>query len=371
MSPVNGVATEADRRYMAAAIRLSRCHVGLTGSNPSVGVLIVAQHNGHEPKIVGRGVTAKGGRPHGEVLALQEAGEAARGATAYVTLEPCAHHGVTPPCADALVRAGIARVVVALQDPDMRVDGRGFAILQAGGVSVTLGVEAEAAKEPLSGFFSRVQHARPYVTLKVAQSADGAIGRAGTGQVAISGAIANRQTHLQRAFSDAILVGVGTVLADDPQLTCRLPGLEDRSPLRIVYDPLLATPPGCKLVRTAKQTPTLLAVSAEVGEAAKAPYLAAGCRLLDINDRQDFAGFFASLASLGISTVLYEAGHRLGQAILSAGLADRLIVVRSPVIVGAEGVASPLTNAHLQHYSLTEQNFFGDDVWCEYERRDR
>lgn len=355
---------------MAAAIRLSERHVGQTGPNPSVGVLIVADNNGRKT-LVGRGITALGGRPHGEVLALGEAGEAARGATAYVTLEPCAHHGVTPPCADALVHAGIARIVVALQDPDMRVDGRGFAIMRDGGIDVSIGVEASSARDPLNGFFTRVQSGRPYITFKVAESADGAIGRIGCGQMAITGAIANRQTHIQRARSDAILVGVGTVLADDPQLTCRLPGLEKRSPLRIVYDPALATPLGAKLVRSARQTGTMLAVGSDVPESARAPYLAAGCQFMEIQDRDDFSGFFTSLAAIGISTVLYEAGHRLGQAVLATGLADRLIVVRSPVVIGDGGLASPLTKAHFQSYLQTRKNLFGQDVWCEYERRDR
>src|SRR6185312_7943024 len=185
---------EADRRFMAAAIRLSRRHLGLTGTNPSVGTLIVREGDGG-PVIVGSGVTAIGGRPHAEPQALEEAGELARGATAYVTLEPCAHHGRTPPCAEALATAGIARVVGAASDPDPRVPGEG--------------------------------------------------------QMAITGGISRRQVHVMRAEADAILVGIGTALADDPELTCRLPGLSERSPVRVVLDRQLRLPPGAKLLATA------------------------------------------------------------------------------------------------------------------------
>ncbi|MBN9135465.1 MAG: bifunctional diaminohydroxyphosphoribosylaminopyrimidine deaminase/5-amino-6-(5-phosphoribosylamino)uracil reductase RibD, partial [Phyllobacterium sp.] len=235
-----------DRRYMAAAIRLSRSHQGLTGTNPSVATLIVDK----DGVIAGRGVTAIGGRPHAETQALAEAGDRARGATAYVTLEPCAHHGKTPPCADALVTAGVSRVVAAANDPDDRVAGRGYAILRNGGIEVVTGVLAAEAADYLAGYLIRSSKKRPEVTLKLALSADGYIGRHGTGQITITGPAARAQVHLMRAESDAILVGIGTALADDHILTCRLPGLENRSPVRVVLDSRLRLPLDSKLVQS-------------------------------------------------------------------------------------------------------------------------
>ncbi len=226
---------------MEAARRLSLRHVGLTAENPSVGALIV-QGTGDAARIVGRGVTALGGRPHAERVALAEAGASAPGSTAYVTLEPCAHHGRTSPCANALVEAGVARVVVGAPDPDPRVDGRGVAILRAAGVDVRCLDESPSATRAFEGFLWRLRYGRPYVTLKMAVSADGAVGRLGAERLGISGRIANRQVHLMRAASDAIAVGVGTAIADDPLLTCRLPGLAGRSPARIVVDPQLRLP---------------------------------------------------------------------------------------------------------------------------------
>ena len=239
-----------DRRFMAAAIRLSRSHEGLTSTNPSVATLIV-RDDGAGPVIVGRGVTAIGGRPHAEPQALDEAGALARGATAYVTLEPCAHHGRTPPCANALVAAGVARVVGAASDPDPRVSGKGYAILRAAGIAVVENVLADEAADLMAAYLIRSSKKRAEVTLKLALSRDGMIGRKGAGQVAITGEIARRQVQLMRARSDAILVGIGTALADDPLLTVRLPGLEARSPARIVLDRQCRLPLSSKLVATA------------------------------------------------------------------------------------------------------------------------
>ncbi len=191
-----------DRRYMAAAIRLSRKHSGLTSTNPSVATLIV-RDDGKEPDIVGRGVTAIGGRPHAEAEALAEAGDLARGATAYVTLEPCAHHGRTPPCANALVTAGVTRVVGGASDPDERVSGKGYAILRQAGIEVIERVLAEEAADAMAGYLTRSLKKRPEVTLKLALSQDGMIGRPGEGQIAITGEVSRRQVHMMRATSDA------------------------------------------------------------------------------------------------------------------------------------------------------------------------
>src|SRR5262245_1545226 len=224
-----------DRRFMAAALRLSGWNQGRTSTNPSVGTLIV-RYDGGGPVIVGRGITALGGRPHAEAEALAEAGALAVGATAYVRLEPCAHHGRTPPCANALVAAGVARVVGAASDPDPRVSGKGYAILRAAGIEVVENVLAAEAQDLMAAYLIRSSRKRAEVTLKLAVSRDGMIGRLGAGQVEITGPVARRQAQLMRARSDAILVGIGTALADDPLLTVRLPGLETRSPVRIVLD---------------------------------------------------------------------------------------------------------------------------------------
>jgi diaminohydroxyphosphoribosylaminopyrimidine deaminase/5-amino-6-(5-phosphoribosylamino)uracil reductase len=242
-----------DERFMAAAIRLCRRNIGLTSTNPSVACLIVK-----DGVVLGSAVTAPGGRPHAETQALAEAGEGARGATAYVTLEPCSHHGKTPPCADALIAAGIARVVVSVTDPDERVAGRGLSMLHDAGIAVETGVLEAEGREALAAYLARQTKKRPYVTLKLAVSADGMLGRLGTGQVAITGPVSRGQVHVLRAETDAILVGIGTALADDPELTCRLPGLETRSPVRIVLDPRLELPATSKLVRTAREVPVIL-----------------------------------------------------------------------------------------------------------------
>ncbi|NEH97938.1 bifunctional diaminohydroxyphosphoribosylaminopyrimidine deaminase/5-amino-6-(5-phosphoribosylamino)uracil reductase RibD [Rhizobium leguminosarum] len=251
--------TPHDERFMAAAIRLSRWHLGRTATNPSVGCLIVK-----DGVIVGRAVTALSGRPHAETQALAEASALARGATAYVTLEPCSHHGKTPPCSEALIAYGVARVVISVTDPDPRVSGRGIAMLREAGIEVDAGVLEAEGRHSLAAYLTRQTKNRPYVTLKLAVSADGMIGREGEGQVAITGPEARAQVQALRAETDAILVGIGTAIADDPLLTVRSPGLESQSPIRIVLDPSLALPLTSKLVETARQVPVIVVAREEV-----------------------------------------------------------------------------------------------------------
>ncbi|NNH43070.1 bifunctional diaminohydroxyphosphoribosylaminopyrimidine deaminase/5-amino-6-(5-phosphoribosylamino)uracil reductase RibD [Rhizobium laguerreae] len=251
--------TPHDERFMAAAIRLSRWHLGRTATNPSVGCLIVK-----DGVIVGRAVTALSGRPHAETQALGEAGVLARGATAYVTLEPCSHHGKTPPCSEALIDYGVARVVISVTDPDPRVSGRGIAMLREAGIEVDAGVLEAEGRQSLAAYLTRQTKNRPYVTVKLAVSADGMIGREGEGQVAITGPEARAQVQALRAETDAILVGIGTAIADDPLLTVRLPGLQSQSPIRIVLDPSLALPLTSKLVETAREVPVIVVASEEV-----------------------------------------------------------------------------------------------------------
>ncbi|MCO6392699.1 bifunctional diaminohydroxyphosphoribosylaminopyrimidine deaminase/5-amino-6-(5-phosphoribosylamino)uracil reductase RibD [Aliihoeflea aestuarii] len=365
------ISADIDRRFMAAAIRLSRRNLGLTGTNPSVGTLIV-RDDGEGPRIVGRGVTALGGRPHAEAEALGEAKALARGATAYVTLEPCAHHGRTPPCAEALARAGIRRVVGAAADPDPRVAGRGYAILEAAGIEVTRNVLADEAADLLRGYLTRATRNRPEVTLKLAISADGMIGRRDEGQVAISGPVSRRQSHLLRAESDAILVGIGTAKADDPELTCRLPGLQKRSPIRIVLDRNARLPLASKLVTSARETPVLLATGVESDGQRREALERAGVGFIacDVHDdRIALPELLDDLAARGILTLLVEGGAATARHFLAEGLVDRLVLFQSKIVIGSGGIASPLSVETVpQGFNRVRRDSFGDDICHEYVR---
>ena len=356
-----------DRRFMAAAIRLSRRHRGLTGTNPSVATLIVA-----DGRIVGRGVTALGGRPHAETQALEEAGPRARGATAYVTLEPCAHHGRTPPCAEALVAAGVRRVVGAASDPDPRVSGRGYAILRAAGIEVRENVLAEAAADMLRGYLTRAVRRCPEVILKLALSADGKIGIAGRGQVPITGPVARRQVHMMRAEVDAILVGIGTALADDPALTCRLPGLEARSPARIVLDRRLRLPTDGKLARSAHEVPLLLAAEGAAAPQRRAALAACGAEFLAVEapgGRIALPELMEDLAARGVSSLMVEGGALTAQSFLAEGLVDRLSLFVGPGEIGPQGIASPVGPGNIPAgFGKRREDRFGEDVHFEYVR---
>jgi diaminohydroxyphosphoribosylaminopyrimidine deaminase/5-amino-6-(5-phosphoribosylamino)uracil reductase len=353
-----------DQRFMSEAAALSRRHLGLTGSNPSVGCVIV-----RDGEVVGRGVTAASGRPHAETEALKEAGDRARGATAYVTLEPCSHHGKTPPCAEALIAAGIARVVVAITDPDERVSGRGLAMLEAAGVDVVSGVGADEAHAVLEAYLHRQRNKRPQVILKLAVSADGMIGRRGEGQVAITGKEARARSQLLRAESDAILVGIGTAIADDPELTCRLPGEEHRSPIRLVLDRRLELPLTSKLATTARDVPVIAVTSqADVPglSARRAALEAAGVDVLQAKDLQEL---FDELGRRGISSLIVEGGARVASDFLAAGLADRILLFTSPVVVGEGGLPSPLTEQSVPaDFRLRSREALGADWMADYIR---
>lgn len=363
--------TAIDRRFMAAAIRLSRQHKGRTATNPSVATLIV-RDDGDGPVIVGRGVTAIGGRPHAEPQALAEAGERARGATAYVTLEPCAHHGRTPPCANALVSAGVARVVGAASDPDPRVSGKGYAILRDAGIVVDEGVLADEAADLLAGYLMRSVRKRPEVILKLALSADGMIGRLGAGQVAITGATARAQAHLIRMEVDAIIVGIGTALADDPLLTVRLPGLEDRSPARIVLDRQARLPVTSKLALSAHDVPLLVATGPEAGEERKAALAAAGASFLateTYEGRIALPELLEDLSARGISSIMVEGGADTARAFLEEDMIDRIILFRGLGAIGAGGIASPIDHDHIPgDFRLSREARFGDDHYSEWMR---
>ena len=323
---------------MRLALALGRRGQGRTWPNPAVGAVIVK-----DGVIVGRGWTQPGGRPHAEPEALRQAGEAARGATLYVTLEPCSHFGKSPPCADAIVAAGIARVVSAIEDSNPEVGGQGHARLRAAGISVDVGLCAEEAARDHAGHFLRVREKRPFVILKLAVSADDKIAAAGRRPVAITGEAAKARVHLLRAQSDAILVGIGTVLADDPLLTCRLPGMEARSPVRVVLDRALRISGNSRLVHSARQTPLWLLAS-ETSEAAAAAKLgAAGAHVfhLPADDHKaglDLKAVLHTLSARGITRLMVEGGARVASSFLSAGLVDEVWLLRGPNDIGMDGI---------------------------------
>lgn len=323
---------------MRAALGLARRGLGNVWPNPSVGCVIVNA----DGRVIGRGWTQPGGRPHAETEALAMAGEGARGATAYVTLEPCSHHGKTPPCAEALISAGIARVVVATEDTDPRVSGRGLEMLRQAGTAVTLGVCAEEARELNAGFFTKQRDGRPLVTLKLATTLDGRIATHSGESQWITGDAARQAGHLLRAENDVIMVGSGTVLADDPELTCRLPGLEDRSPVRVVVDGRMRLPLTSRLVVTANDIPTWL-LTLEGNDAERiAAYQDCGVDVVEVAaapDRTvDIHAALAALAESGVTRVLVEGGAHLAAGLLRAGLVDRLVWFRAARMMGGDGL---------------------------------
>ncbi|QIG92480.1 MULTISPECIES: bifunctional diaminohydroxyphosphoribosylaminopyrimidine deaminase/5-amino-6-(5-phosphoribosylamino)uracil reductase RibD [unclassified Bradyrhizobium] len=330
-------AKAADLRFMQLALVLGRRGLGRTWPNPAVGAVIVK-----DGVIVGRGWTQPGGRPHAEVEALRRAGEAARGATLYVTLEPCSHFGRSPPCADAVVAAGLARVVSAIEDPNPEVAGKGHAKLRAAGIAVDVGLCAAEAARDHAGHFRRVRDKRPHVILKLAVSADDKIAAGGHRPVAITGEAARRRVHLLRAQSDAILVGIGTVRADDPLLTCRLPGMTARSPVRLVLDRALRISGDSRLVHSARETP-LWVMTSDLAEAPAAMKLgAAGAEVIRVASSAqpglDLPAVLHVLAEKGITRLLVEGGSRVANSFVAAGLVDEIWLLRGPGTIGAEGV---------------------------------
>jgi diaminohydroxyphosphoribosylaminopyrimidine deaminase/5-amino-6-(5-phosphoribosylamino)uracil reductase len=372
MTANDKIAQEAlDRRFMAAALRLSRKNAGRTASNPSVGTLIV-RDDGDGPMIVGTGVTAVGGRPHAETEALVEAGGLARGATAYVTLEPCAHHGRTPPCANALVNAGVARIVGAASDPDPRVSGKGYAILRNAGIEVVEKVLAAEAADQMAGYLIRSLKKRPEVVLKLALSSDGKIGREGHGQVAITGEIARREVYLMRAEADGILIGIGTALEDDPALTVRLPGLENRSPARILLDRQIRLPVTSKLVSGADRVPLYIAACLEADPQRRAALERAGVRFIGTETHEGgiaLPELLEDLAALGMTSVLVEGGAKVARAFLADGLVDRIVLFQGTEEIGDGGIASPVDADHVPAgFRKLREMRFGEDSYAEWIR---
>jgi diaminohydroxyphosphoribosylaminopyrimidine deaminase/5-amino-6-(5-phosphoribosylamino)uracil reductase len=322
---------------------------------------VIVDRDGH---VAGRGWTQDGGRPHAETEALRQAGTRARGATAYVSLEPCSHHGKTPPCAQALIDAGVARVVSAVEDPDPRVSGKGHSMLAAAGIAVRANAMTVRAKALNEGFFSRVVAGRPFVTLKLATTLDGKIALANGESRWITGERARADTHAERARHDAVLVGIGTALADDPELTCRLPCVRVGGPVRIVVDSQARLPVTSKLVASARSTPVWV-VSARKNSALEQ----AGVKVVHAPVGEggvDLAAALKLLAGEGLTRVLVEGGATLASALLKARLVDRLLWYRAPSVMG-EGTSAVASLGlgslkDLPRFSHEETIRLGEDV---------
>lgn len=341
--------TDLDRRLMAAALRLGRSALGRTWPNPAVGTLLVQFDQEGAPIIVGRGITGEGGRPHAEERALDAAGANAKGATAYVSLEPCVRRSRPRvlPCSNRLIEAGVARVLAAVEDPNPHIEGRGFDLLGEHHVAISGAVAEEAGHLAHAGHFKRVKEGRPHVTLKMAISQDGKIGLPGAGQVAITGAAARRRVHAMRASFDAILVGVGTVMADNPMLDCRLPGMEQLSPVRIVFDTYARMPLESAIAQSAFRLPTWV-LTAEYGAAQRVETLI-GSRIerliapITVGAREDRINPKAALQLIGergITRLLVEGGARLAASLIQAELVDEVVLFRGAVTIGPKGIAA-------------------------------
>jgi diaminohydroxyphosphoribosylaminopyrimidine deaminase/5-amino-6-(5-phosphoribosylamino)uracil reductase len=351
---------------MRAALALARRSLGRTWPNPAVGCVIVK-----DGVVVGRGRTRDGGRPHAEVDALGQAGEAARGATVYVTLEPCSHHGKSPPCADALIRAGVAKVVSALEDPNPLVNGEGHARLRAAGMTVEVGDGAKDAAEINAGFLIRVREGRPLFHLKMATSLDGRIATASGESKWITGETARADAQRLRALHDGILVGANTVAADDPELTCRLPGLEGYSPIRIVLDSKARMSPTAKLALSANRIPVWLLCTQEAPAAARETLRAKGVEVIEVasseQGRVDVAAAAQELGKRQLMQVLIEGGGEVAAACLKANLVDRVTVYQAGLLLGADSrsAVAPLGLEKLgfaPRFTLVSSRSLGGDV---------
>lgn len=360
-----------DAAHMAHALRLAARGLGNVWPNPAVGCVIVAEGTAGPARgrIVGRGWTQPSGRPHAERRALDQAGGAARGATAYVTLEPCAHHGKTPPCSEALIAAGVARVVTALTDPDPRVAGRGHAMLRAAGIAVTEDVMAAEAARMNAGFLRRITRGLPFVTLKLATTLDGRIATATGDSRWITGPEARRHVHLQRLSHDAVMVGSGTALADDPDLTVRDLGARHQ-PVRVVLDSALRHSPDSRLGRSARMAPVWMVHGPDAPAAARTAWVATGAELIEAEVADGHLSPRAALQALaarGLTRILCEGGGQLAAALVAEGLAGDLALYSAGALIGAEGRAAlgPLgleKLAEAPRLTLRETRLLGQDV---------
>ncbi|MDP2408703.1 MAG: bifunctional diaminohydroxyphosphoribosylaminopyrimidine deaminase/5-amino-6-(5-phosphoribosylamino)uracil reductase RibD [Pseudolabrys sp.] len=360
---MNALAAD-DVRFMRLALSLGRRGLGNAWPNPAVGCVIVK--NG---VIVGRGWTQAGGRPHAEIEALRRAKKAAQGATLYATLEPCSHHGKSPPCADAIIKAGIARVVSSLEDPNPDVAGQGHARLRDKGITVEVGLGADEAARAHAGHISRIRHGRPSVTLKLALSKDGKVGEAGRKPVALSGVAARDRVFQMRAQSDAILVGIGTVLSDNPQLTCRLPGLFERSPVRVVLDAKLRLPMASTVVSTVRDTPTWVFTSRSASGLAEEFLMEKGCKVFRVDDTQgrlDLHEMLRVLAGEGITRLLVEGGPTVAAGFVELNLVDAAVLLHADKTIGPGGIDAlegmPLSALTWMMTKRGSENVGGDTI---------
>jgi diaminohydroxyphosphoribosylaminopyrimidine deaminase / 5-amino-6-(5-phosphoribosylamino)uracil reductase len=372
--PVPATDPAADLRFMQEALSLGRANLGLTWPNPSVGAVIV-----RGGAVVGRGATAAGGRPHAEAAAFAEAGLKSVGADMYVTLEPCAHRSVRggTPCLELTILSGVRRVVSALEDRNPHISGVGHAILRSAGVRVEVGLGGGEARRDNLGHIRRVREGRPMVTLKLAQTADGYCAPAGGGRLRISGEAAMREVHLLRASHEAIMVGVGTVLSDDPQLTVRLPGLEDRSPIRVVLDSNLRTPLRSALARRAGEVPLWVMAAEDAPAEPERALREAGAEVMRVGRTADgvldVAAALRLLALRGITRVFSEGGPTVAARLLADGLADVVIVSTADHALGEAGTPAllPAVTAALADpalFRLRDEARHGSDVFQTYER---
>ena len=334
MAEPSGSLPAEDILHMRSALALARRGLGNTWPNPSVGCVVVK-----DGRVVGRAVTAPGGRPHAEPAALGMAGDAAKGATAYVTLEPCSHWGRTPPCTDAMIAAGISRVVIATRDPDPRVDGAGIAKLRTAGIGIDEGLLRSEADELVAGFRARVRLGRPLVTLKLASTLDGRIATHSGESRWITGKAARRAAHALRGRHDAVMVGVGTVLADNPLLTCRLPGYRATPAVRIIADSHLRTPLTSALVATAGEVPTWILLRQGTDRERRRAFADLGVTLIEVAGAEagvDAAAALKALGDAGLTRVLLEGGAQLAASLLRADLVDRVAWFHAPTVMGAD-----------------------------------
>jgi len=352
---------------MRAALALARRSLGRTWPNPAVGCVIVSR----DGRIIARGRTRDGGRPHAEVDAIEHAIEPLTGATVYVTFEPCAHHGKSPPCAEALVRVGVAKVVSAMADPYPEVDGRGHNLLKAAGIAVEVGEGAAEAAEVNAGFLLRVREGRPLFHLKLAASLDGRIATAAGESRWITGEPARAAAHRLRASHDAVLIGAATAAADDPELTCRLPGLDRHSPVRVVLDSNAQLSLGSKLVATARTVPVWLLCTPAAGKAARRELGARGVEVLEVaagpDGRIDAAAAARELGKRGLTRVLIEGGGETAASFQAAGLVDRLSVYHAGMLLGGDSrpAVAALGLAGLDfapRFSLVSSRAVGSDL---------
>lgn len=362
----------ADLRFMQLALTLGRRGLGNTWPNPAVGAVVVK-----DGIVLGRGWTQPGGRPHAETEALRRAGDQARGATLYVTLEPCSHHGRTPPCAGAIVDAGIARVVSALGDPNPKVAGDGYARLRAAGIEVSEGLCAGEARRDHAGHIRRILDGRPHVMLKLAVSADGKVARAGRKPAQITGEKTRARVHLIRAMNDAIMVGIGTVLADDPALTCRLPGMLTVSPVRVVLDPALRLPLTSRLVTGAPDIPVWAFCATDAPSERETLLSERGVVVVRVareDGMLDPSAVLHALSERGITRLMVEGGPKVAASFLRADLVDEAVLLHGPANIGPDGI-DPLDGLPLNALAastklqLLVSETVGEDRLEQYERR--